>query len=347
LISQRVPNTSTNYFIYDGHGSTRALTDNAGTVKNVFTYDAYGTLIASNTTAQTFYLYSGEQFDPDLGQYYLRARTYNPGTGRFWTMDTSEGNKNDPLSLHRYLYCKDGPIEGVDPSGHDEINALMDIGSFGLTLARIEGFHFLSTQEDDFTPNWKSGAGDVKHNNSLIEIKFPHGSASQIANQMYSDLQSFKYFSPNLASVRLSGNRAFFKTLLPASLAMNRLSPVEVAVQLVNGPGNNELSAVTLGHHMLVGVRRWRVKTLHESPPDLLVETEAYDQDNGYLNLAGREFMGYGQGKQYEVWHDYLNNIGKHWSQTAGATSSGETHMDAQDVGSQNPWRSQLPASLQ
>ena len=85
---------------------------------NTFTYDAYGTLIASNTTAQTAYLYSGQQFDADLGFYYNRARYLNVGTGRFWTMDTSEGDQEDPLSLHKYLYVCDNPVNGVDPTGH-------------------------------------------------------------------------------------------------------------------------------------------------------------------------------------------------------------------------------------
>ena len=35
------------------------------------------------------------------------------------TMDTSEGNNNDPLSLHKYLYCEGNPVNMVDPSGHD------------------------------------------------------------------------------------------------------------------------------------------------------------------------------------------------------------------------------------
>jgi RHS repeat-associated protein len=93
-------------------------------VANIFTYDAYGTLIASNTTAQTFYLYSGQQFDPDLGQYYLRARTYNQGTGRFWTMDTYQGNSQDPQSLHKYLYAQDNPVDGSDPSGNDDLDSM-------------------------------------------------------------------------------------------------------------------------------------------------------------------------------------------------------------------------------
>src|SRR6266850_584425 len=86
VISQRQSNT-VYYFLFDGHGSTRLLADGSGTVQNAFAYDAYGALLASNDAPQTFYLCAGEQFDPHLGLYYLRARTYNPATGRFWTMD--------------------------------------------------------------------------------------------------------------------------------------------------------------------------------------------------------------------------------------------------------------------
>jgi hypothetical protein len=46
-----------------------------------------------------------------------RARMYQANTGRFVTMDTFEGNQQDPLSLHKYLYCHDNPVNGTDPSG--------------------------------------------------------------------------------------------------------------------------------------------------------------------------------------------------------------------------------------
>ena len=81
LISQRQPSVSTNYFICDGHGSTRMLTDAGGNVANAFTYDAYGNLIASNAAPQTFYLYCGQQWDPGLGQDYQRARISIPIRG--------------------------------------------------------------------------------------------------------------------------------------------------------------------------------------------------------------------------------------------------------------------------
>jgi RHS repeat-associated protein len=117
LISQREAGGTVYYFGADGHGSTRLLLDGTGAVNQTFTYDAYGTLIASKGLPATAYLYCGEQFDSDLGMYYLRARYFNAGTGRFWTRDSYEGNKQDPLSLHKYLYCGANPVDRIDPLG--------------------------------------------------------------------------------------------------------------------------------------------------------------------------------------------------------------------------------------
>ncbi len=108
------------YFSYDGLGSVRELTSESGTVTDTYDYDAFGLMVyASSGTANlsTSYLYRGERFDSDLGQYYLRARLYNQATGRFWNADTFEGNEEDPASLHRYLYAGADPENGFDPSG--------------------------------------------------------------------------------------------------------------------------------------------------------------------------------------------------------------------------------------
>src|SRR5271170_5493919 len=63
---------------------------------------------------------------PDLGMYYNRARYYQPGTGRFWTMDPFDGNTDDPKSLHRYTYAAAVPVNSADPSGL-EIESLLDL----------------------------------------------------------------------------------------------------------------------------------------------------------------------------------------------------------------------------
>jgi RHS repeat-associated protein len=101
----------------DGHGSVRALTDTTGTVTDTYDYDAFGNLLHSTGTTPNNYLFSGEQFDPDLGLYYNRARYLNTSTGRFWSMDTYEGVAKEPASLHKYLYVGTDPINSIDPSG--------------------------------------------------------------------------------------------------------------------------------------------------------------------------------------------------------------------------------------
>lgn len=49
---------------------------------------------------------------------YLRARNYNPSTGRFISRDSFAGRRSDPLSLNLYTYCRNNPIRYIDPSGH-------------------------------------------------------------------------------------------------------------------------------------------------------------------------------------------------------------------------------------
>jgi RHS repeat-associated protein len=113
------------YYVYDGHGSVRALTDPTGAVTDTYDYDAFGNLLHSSTTLATptlnNYLFAGEQFDPDLNLYYNRARYLNTSTGRFWSMDSFEGRSQDPLSLHKYLYASSDPINRLDPVGNDSI----------------------------------------------------------------------------------------------------------------------------------------------------------------------------------------------------------------------------------
>ena len=142
LISQDQPINAVwtqSFYGYDGHGSVRFLTDAAGIVTDTFDYDAFGILLHRTGTTPNLYQYCGEQFDPDLGFYYLRARYMNTSTGRFWTMDSYEGDQGDPMSLHKYAYGNSNPISHNDPTGHWSVLEMMAVGAIGLTLAVLPG----------------------------------------------------------------------------------------------------------------------------------------------------------------------------------------------------------------
>jgi RHS repeat-associated protein len=105
------------FYGYDGAGTVRQLTSAAGSVTDTYEYDAWGNTINHTGTTPNKYLYRAEQYDSDLGLYYLRARYYNPVTGRFLSRDPEAGNAFDPKTLHKYLYAGGDPVNAVDPTG--------------------------------------------------------------------------------------------------------------------------------------------------------------------------------------------------------------------------------------
>ena len=117
LISQK--DSATLFYGYDGNGNIRYLTSTNAAITDTFAYDAFGIPIVRTGTNTFFYQYSGEQYDPNLGLIYLRARYLSVSGGRFWTRDSFEGDRNVPASLHKYLYAADNPANGIDPSGND------------------------------------------------------------------------------------------------------------------------------------------------------------------------------------------------------------------------------------
>ena len=81
--------------------------------------------------------YCGEYLDAETDTYYLRARNYNPSTGRFLAEDThwnpgnmiydADGNISRTAmmqSTNLYVYCGSNPISFADPSGQHYADAL-------------------------------------------------------------------------------------------------------------------------------------------------------------------------------------------------------------------------------
>ena len=127
LISQQRGGAN-RYYLYDGQMSTRQLVDTNENITDEYTFDAFGIILDQAGTTANNYLYTGEQYDPNVGFYYLRARYYNQNNGRFLTVDPWKGSPYEPVSLHKYLYANASPLNYFDPSGNFSM-------SFGMTIA--------------------------------------------------------------------------------------------------------------------------------------------------------------------------------------------------------------------
>lgn len=108
------------YFVRDGHGSNRALTDTDGVVVpgEVYDYQAFGEAIGfTANSAKTIHLFAGDaEYDGASGFYYHDARWRD--TFRFTSEDTYLGNLASPVTLNKYIYCYDSPTSLIDPSGN-------------------------------------------------------------------------------------------------------------------------------------------------------------------------------------------------------------------------------------
>lgn len=85
-------------------------------------YDIWGNPSLTVETTSNAIRYTGEFYDEEAGLYYLRTRYYDPYLGRFTTEDSYWGEDNSPLSLNRYTYTHNDPVNYTDPSGYKEAN---------------------------------------------------------------------------------------------------------------------------------------------------------------------------------------------------------------------------------
>ena len=108
------------FYLHDRLGSVRQIIDTSANVKNHYTYKPFGELYPAPDSEETItnpFKFTGQFFDSEIDEYYLRARQYNPHINRFTTRDPVFGRFKDPLTLHVYLYCLNDPVNCTDPTG--------------------------------------------------------------------------------------------------------------------------------------------------------------------------------------------------------------------------------------
>lgn len=122
------------FYLYDGLGSVKQLTDSNESVVASYTYDSFGNVISSVGSVANTYGFTGQQqFNEADSLVFLRARYYNPSIGRFISRDPilvpiQMGGYvgwilphlnliHRPQSLHPYVYVHNNPINFADPRG--------------------------------------------------------------------------------------------------------------------------------------------------------------------------------------------------------------------------------------
>ena len=101
------------YHIRDEAESTLFILDSERNIRKSYRYDAFGRVLEERGDIENRLTYTGQMYDGGTGQYYLRARFYNPVTGRFLQEDVYRGD-----GLNLYAYCANNPVKYYDPSGY-------------------------------------------------------------------------------------------------------------------------------------------------------------------------------------------------------------------------------------
>jgi RHS repeat-associated protein len=122
------------FYLPDGLGSIRQATDGDGAVTSSRKWTPFGVEVGA---AQAGLGYTGEWYQPYTQFAYLRARWYDPQTGRFTRRDPVASTLNRSGGYNAYIYVSQDPINSIDPSGYFSNEAIarsMGMSSFDKVL---------------------------------------------------------------------------------------------------------------------------------------------------------------------------------------------------------------------
>jgi RHS repeat-associated protein len=142
LISERRSGT-TSFYLFDALGSTTQLVSNAGAVTDRYVYDSWGNILLTTGSSTNWFRYVGHlgyYFDNDVTRYYIRARYYDPASGRFISRDQfwQQASAGTGAGLQTYSYARNDSATFVDPSEFfacTPILVTLCLGCFGTVSA--------------------------------------------------------------------------------------------------------------------------------------------------------------------------------------------------------------------
>jgi RHS repeat-associated protein len=102
------PHTWARYFyLHDRLGSVRQVIDTDGWVKNYYIYNPFGELYSGETQEWITnpFKFTGQYYDSEIAEYYLRARQYDPHIARFTSRDRVTNGLKEPAVAAIGVIC--------------------------------------------------------------------------------------------------------------------------------------------------------------------------------------------------------------------------------------------------
>ena len=328
----------TYFFCKDHLGSVRVVLDHDSQVCAGFDYLPFGEPSNSPSTKRFHYLYTGQEFDSEIGLYNYRARMYDPRHGRFYAPDPAHQYASP------YEYVGNNPINLVDPAGTKAqgLSALVRALSHGEDLWKalalgagtgaiagtfsegISLIHYYSVH-----PELSAGPGEIF---GKILIGTAVGAAGGVVGAgagFFADLG----ISRGLLSVWLSRDSRLSQDLVRgfgvgrgllsgsvSSLAAQLTSNIITAAQGQTVNWGVSLGAATGIGGVFGGVSGWFASTRMRVGGTWLKATtakgvkpsryKAVSDNDDYISARGRG------------WHDYIaDTVGEQWGSSVSAGS--------------------------
>ena len=148
--------TALYWYVTGPNGTVYAVLDGAGNVVNRYEYDSFGVIDWRHSFegVPNRYTFQGRELDAERGDYYYRARIYDPDRGTFLgpDMNLAAGPFGEPNGMMSYVFCGNDPWTETDPSGLGRPwNTVPNEVSFDSNTGGMDALY------GKFDPNWGYG----------------------------------------------------------------------------------------------------------------------------------------------------------------------------------------------
>jgi RHS repeat-associated protein len=224
--------------------------------------------------------FDGERLDPRTGLVHLRARWYQPGSGRMLGRDPFAGSARRPVSQHAYQFAFNNPLRYGDPSGR--IAALLNSPSGAYA---VDGRSLYS----DPSSLWRRPDSDADQHAATIGFPEPIGGPGQAPSNCIVVWTAAGLKCIDLPSVPVRATPTPPPTSTPQPEPMATPAPTPVKRPLPNCPD----TADTPFNVLIQG-------------KDLMVRTPATDSGSNVCHVNADLSGGY----QFNNWHLFWTDAG-------------------------------------